>query len=594
MPAPTMASPEPPAADEALPPEDPPPPLVYVQASDDQLPRSAGLRLHLVRPWDSIPYREIGGSRSSTPSGDSARWELNPLDESSAKREFWGIIDGGAFDELSSDALSAWSGGGYRLRVLVRGFREVVMDGPPQPLGDVLTVRLEPAGAVAHYRGRVLDDRGRPLAGAGVFAMSPEGPGVRADNEGRFDLALPLEDGPYDYPRILSAVALGYFSVTLRGQPHGEEGIEFSLRPDEMHGHLVLRLLRSDGRPAARARAWIFREGSSWQEALGWGAVFGDEGPFVDGSGIVRDGGTITRQLLARLVGGQATDDQGYEFAQDAGPLLNDLVADEGGRISIPAIPPGTYHLRAALARPTGGTRVYYPPECRSFNVQQALDTTITIDPPPRTTEIELRLQAGRTVTGRIEVAENPAWHCDHREHRHFILVDDWEWTQVVVRSGASERDGNTPLTGRFRFDGLPRTACALRIYTSGYHPVVVIPLPGVPENATEPFDLGTITVPAARAMQVLLLGEDDSVIEHWSGTVEIRGVPDALPQRWAAVRDTVMLPTQPRAGASIVVLAKGRDEPVAIAYAPFDFAKDRPLVIRVPESKTTPTDGPK
>ena len=411
-------------------PDDPPPPEVYVQPDAPPPKPKPALRIHVVTPWGDLPYREQGGACIT----HEQRWEVtSPDDEGGGHNTLWGGIDADGNGEMDAAALSRWQSNGWAFKVQGPSCKDVVLSTPPRPLPETLTITMEAEGRVTHFRGRVRDDHGRPVADAGVFVLDrKDWPGARTDAIGAFDLPVPLDDGAFYLPLgdgatsedetfAILAVAPGFLAESRSVRRSGDEGIEIDLHRDEVDARLELTLRQSDGSPARGARAWLFAPDKAWMKTLGWES----ERPTPPMSA------STTRRFLPRVAGGQSAEEQGVEIIQSEsdGPVLHDLIADERGVIVVPAILPGRYHLRAAQAEDVGE----HPDlmGAGDFHVRQTLDTTLEIAPPPATTRTTLHLQGGRTLTGRIQVAVNPGWHCEHVEHRHYVRIDDWAWSEL-------------------------------------------------------------------------------------------------------------------------------------------------------------------
>jgi protocatechuate 3,4-dioxygenase beta subunit len=145
-----------------------------------------------------------------------------------------------------------------------------VVSPPPQPRRIVLT----PAPPLAHVSGRVLDEAGRPVAGARVATENPEGREVRAtwdlcekrrpvsgttDAQGRFTFDLPRKD---DFG--LWTEAPGYLPGAREKIPmeRAGGGIEIVLR----RGATVAgRVLAQDGLPVPGARVYSPQDGKTPQ-----------------------------------------------------------------------------------------------------------------------------------------------------------------------------------------------------------------------------------------------------------------------------------------------------------------------------------------
>jgi hypothetical protein len=550
------------------------------------------LTVRVTFPWGDLGERRLGGDTEGI--GGSwlvPQWTL-PLADEAEGREHSGRGDLTGTIRLSAEAVAEW--GRRPLVISADGCRERRMSVPPTPLPSVLEVRLEPDAPPVHFRGRVVSESGVRLGAAGVFLDSwPEPPGVRTSADGAFDLPvapamLGVLDPDGDERVELIAVAPGHLAARVSCRASGQDDVQLMLVPDNVHGRLEIDFEQADGSPAAGARAWLYPVGTRFQAALGWED---DSGIQVRATGPEAD----TRRLLARLLGGSSVDEQGYELAQGMGPILQDLVADERGRLLLPAVLPGRYHLRAARADRTAPGRD--APECETLHVRETLDTEVEVLPPPAPTHLTLRLRSGRTVTGRVEVAVNPVWRCDHRDgHSHWLRVDDWVWGGVAIRSGESSDHGRSiRYPGTFRLDGVPRTACTLRLTTYG-HPEVRIDLPASHEGATGELDLGTIAVPDARKIHVQLLrangSKPDAAHGLWKVTVEDFPGVEAAGHADADGRLAFYAPAPPPLEAVIVVRAREGGRVLLRAPVPRSLDPEHPAEISVPDMGRAPDGG--
>ena len=567
------------------------PPAVYAQPERPPPEPPVALTIRVTFPWGELGIRRLGGDTEGSPgSWLVPQWEM-PLAEEALGSELSGRGDLTGTIRLGAETVAEW--GRRPLVVSADGCREHVMGEPPRPLPSVLDVRLEADAPPVHFRGRVVDAQGEGLGRAGVFLDGrSEPPGVRTAADGTFDLQvapamLGVLDPDGDEQVDIVAVAPGRVAARVTCRTSGQDDMQIVLVLDTVHARLEIDFQQADGAPAAGARAWLYLAGPRFQAALGWE----ERGLQVRATGAEAD----TRRLLPRLLGGLSIDEQGYELAQDVGPILQDLVADEGGRLLLPAVLPGRYHLRAARADRTAPG--HDAPEFGTLHVRETLDTDIEVLAPPAPTHLTLRLESGRTVSGRAEVAVDPAWHCAHRDgHSHWLSVDDWVWGGVAIRSGASNEHGHTIRDpGAFHLDGVPRTACRLRLATFG-HPEVQIDLPELPDGVSGEQDLGTIVVPDARKIQVRLLRADGNEPDpaHWLWEATVEGFPGVEAPGYAASdgRFDFYAPAPPPAGAVIVVTARDGGRVLVRAPVPRSFDPEHPTEIRVPDIPAVPADG--
>jgi hypothetical protein len=511
-----------------------------------------------------------------------ADWELDPRDDEPPIEEpLSGRTNSEGFADLTQAAVEQWRR--WRLVVSAPACLPVTLATPPTPLPGVIQVTLLPnAKEVSRFRGRVVDGEGRGIGGAGVFLEDwSEWPGVLTDADGAFDLSARGGDLMYDEHVDLVAVAPGHLAGRIHCLARGQEGLSIPLEQDTQHARVEVVFEGADGAPAPGTRAWFVPSGEPFPSAY-----VGAKNPAPLEPGAATD----TRRYLPRVVGGQSIDDQGHDVGKSASLL--DLVADEEGRLLLPAVQPGKYAVRGVLAEATRRGR--HAPEVGTLHIRATVEAVMEVAPPPTVTRVRLRLVAGRAVTGRIEVQVNAAWHCAHAHHEHWLEVNGWDWSGVSVESGEFTWAGRrTQFSGRFRLDGVPRTACTLRLWTT-QHPEVWIELPERPPAWIGPEDVGILSVPDAKVVHVLLRGPDGSDREPTDPLPELRieGYSGVRGPHYGSSEGafSFVAPSPPPASTAISVHDKKTGRLLVRVPVPGETSYEAPFLIRVPKR---PEDEP-
>jgi hypothetical protein len=368
-------------------------------------------------------------------------------------------------------------------------------DGP-EGAPDARANAEEPARRV-RLAGAIRDRAGRPLVGAAAIPYVGGGYADEAvtDRDGRFAMTVAL---PPDETRVLvTGVARGHLAADLKVAAQDRDDLEFRLDPDDVHGRLELTILRANGDPAADARAWVFPSGDPWP-----GVPPRQEDPIR----------SATRTLRGRLERGWDLADAGRVEVGQGGCGLGFLEADERGRVVVPACEPGTYRVLAVEAvvvdeKPlTAGERlwVWAYGGCIDDGGGSGgtIDARIEVDAPPATSARTVRLRPARSVLGRVVLDEDPRWSCGEASHSFDVVVDGWPWTRATVRLGpGTEKDGSARVfDGRFRIDGVTRTACRLSVHSS-HHPLVEIDLRAVGDSDPDASSVLEIRVPDTRRL---------------------------------------------------------------------------------------------
>ncbi len=187
--------------------------------------------------------------------------------------------------ELASRAYSG-AAGAYELGDLPAGTVHLVAELPGRGRAQVelalregATARWDPVlrsgGAAGAIAGRVVDERGAPVADALVSASTPEGMLVRldaADGDGRFVLA-DLPDGLYD---VLADDDECAFPLAIRrGVAPGGLELELRARTAATSGRIEGVVLGADGEPAAGARVNLWHEELALWREIGVDAASG-------------------------------------------------------------------------------------------------------------------------------------------------------------------------------------------------------------------------------------------------------------------------------------------------------------------------------
>ena len=404
---------------------------------------------------------------------------------------------------------------------------EAEIPRPPLPAeGETLDVDVPIDGRSVRISGTLRDAAGRPVSPGGVLvrtdhafpgkgvggAYDAGGYGVAVGARGEFVLEIPglRTPGPDDEPDklVVIAIAAGY-EVSRSELPVADaDDVAIKMHPDTKHGSLDLLVRGVDGRPAAGVRLWIRSVGSKIDLRI---ALPGDHAPDDE----------IQEQALARFLGGGRASEQGYDVAQDRNPVLN-LSTDADGRLRLECLPAGTYRVQAVNgttkdAEPVGADGWLDDgggggwQDGHHVDAAEVAESTITVAPWPGRTTATIRLDAARTVVGRI-VADRPKDWCDPGEHfNHLVDLAEWPWIHAEVESGHWEMSDDVHrFDGRFRLTGLPLGATRLGVCTSG-RPYVSVDVPAA--TGSGPLDLGDIHVPGGRSLRGQVTWEDGTAI---------------------------------------------------------------------------------
>ena len=368
-----------------------------------------------------------------------------------------GRFERGMFPGAFADTARTGPDGAFRIGELPPGVRvdvtasrlsqkEAIVHGIELPTGEPVILLLEPSASVA---GRVVDESGRPVAGAtlGHRQTRPDGSGSSASGgelsseKGDFRIER-LPTGRVEVTAIAEGFCEGATGVTLEPGEH-REGLEIVLEPGvELEG--VLRT--ADGDPVADAQIHVGGIGSEQQ------LLFRMSWTDTEGRFRVPNLPPVPVRVSARTPGGEQTEGEidlergtrvelvlptghavsGVVVAPDGAPGAGSAVelethgsrrdggtqrlhatADRDGRFELPAVPDGLWSLEAR--HPSLGSG----------------GTEIVVD--GGTLEgLRIELASGARLHGRILGAEPAEWadawvqaHAERGRPLHGMV--DWE-----------------------------------------------------------------------------------------------------------------------------------------------------------------------
>jgi hypothetical protein len=431
--------------------------------------------------------------------------------------------------------------------------------------------------------GYVEDASGRPIEGAGVYALDGDWISAEAatDAEGRFTISVSAEG--QIVAQQIAAVARGNQATVVPLDPDRRSSLRIRLTPDVTHGRLEITLVQADGSPAGDAHVWVAPAGQAFPPVL--------PPPPVD------DPLALTRRLRARLEHGADLADQEFEVGQGCSGI-SALHPDAAGRVHIPALPPGSYRVVAARRIDADGRDL--PPDetlmisvyCTDGNTTGAetcVDEVVDVAPPPATTVRRLVLRRARIFEGRVVVDRNPAWGSKERHWCHVVTVEGCPWSRAEVESGASTFARIThDFSGDFRLEGLPRTACRLLVST-GVLSDVTYDLPAVPDTAPYDGKVRDIHVADGRVLSGAVTWSDgspllhpaDLCIEGYAGTVRKAAVEIAPPGRTPQGARYFALLDRPLLGTESALLRLESDSTREYRLPLAAYAPDRPETLR-------------
>lgn len=428
---------------------------------------------------------------------------------------------------------------GHELIVSAPGYA-VVRRGPgpdqEEPAPHVRALRVALPAAAAALDGRVVDEAGAPVAGAevevvpyqeGLVAVDDarraarlgaadphlalrSGLGVRTDDDGRFELGVAR--GTW----IVIATADG-LAPAVSEPVFAEGGARATLQLVAARGRTVRGVVvTSDDRPVAGATVqarWLDGDhvlGDVRADATGEFALRGlPAAPIVlvASSDVARarpvkldltaadPAPVIVTLALDGAITGRVTDERGAGIAdaivtfverRPGAPAVfpGVVVTDAEGRFAVRGLPARTgFHLSAA--RPQDGGFAQHA----VGRVAEAGDEVTLVVPSPG------------AIVGRVDVTGDPGR----------LVVRDLQ-TLTAARVG---RDG------RFRLDGLPPLTYQLRL---GGPRAATVYRDGVEVRPGETTDVGTIAVPAGRAVSGVVVDPAGEPLDEATIRIEVDG----------------------------------------------------------------------